>query len=311
MMNMLTSLEINEALGNVTALSGTRYKVRLIEGDKLGSMAYYPAEVVRRDGPLVFKKGTPMFIDHQTPEEKARKPYGSIHSFVGELAEDAYYENDGLYAEVEVFEDAAPMIKARADKIGISVRANIVGDKGVINGKQVNIAQQFTDARSVDFVMRAGAGGKIVSILESAVEETPESGIEESGENMDEVLARLQAFEDKFDSRLTTIEEGLKKAPVEESKVEVEADVEAKALEIAEAFVDSTLDPEGRKRVLALHKATGTAIAELIEAEEAYVKAHTANETEGVEGVEESAVEESATKTINVPLPGAWLKKDK
>lgn len=310
MMNMLEAIEINESLGNVTALSGTRYKVRLIEGDKLGSSAFYPAEVIRRDGPLVFKKGTPMFLDHQTPDEKQVKPFGSVTNFVGELAEDAYYENDGLYAEVEVFEDAAPIIKSRASKIGVSVRANIVGDIGTINGKQVRIAKQFTDARSVDFVMRAGAGGKIVSILESAVEEAPESGIEESGENMDAVLEAIKGLEGKFESRFTAIEEQLKAAPVVEETVTV--DPNAKALEIAEAFVNSTLDPEGRKRVLDLHKANGTAIAELIEAEEAYLAAHAPVGDEGNQGIEESAaVEESAKTTIKVPTPGAWLKKDK
>jgi hypothetical protein len=296
---MLNSLEVTESLGSVSELTGKRLKIRLIEADKLGSSAFYPAEVIRRDGPKVFTKGTPMFLDHQTPEEKSYKPFGSVGSFVGELAEDAYYENDGLYGEVEVFEDVAPLIKARANRIGVSVRANIVAEEGVINGRKVPIAQQFTSARSVDFVMRPGAGGKIVSILESAVEDE-ETRVEESG------------LKTAFETRFTAIEEQLKPAPVEK-KVEESAPDEtyAKALEIAEAFVNSTLDAEGKARVLDLHKANGKPLAELITAEEAYVKAH-AGEAE-VKGVEESAgtteVEESAK--ITVPTIGAWGKKDK
>lgn len=310
---MHKNMEILESFGSVAALNGTRYKVRLIEGNKLGSKAYYPADVLMRDGAKVFKRGTPMFIDHQTPEEKANKPFGSISTFVGELAEDAYYENDGLYAEVEVFEDAAPLIKARKDKIGISVRANIVAENGTIDGKQVPIAKEFTEARSVDFVMRAGAGGKIVSILESATEENT---VEESGDTMDEkVLEAITGLKDSFEARFTAIEEQLTKATeVEEKPAEVAEsadEVNAKALEIAEAFVNSTLDAEGRTRVLELHKATGKAVAELVEAEEAYVKAHRADaETEGIE--ESAEVEESATRKTapTVTLPSVW-KKDK
>jgi hypothetical protein len=309
---MLNSLEVTESLGSVSELTGKRLKIRLIEADKLGSSAFYPAEVIRRDGPKVFTKGTPMFLDHQTPEEKSYKPFGSVGSFVGELAEDAYYENDGLYGEVEVFEDVAPLIKARANRIGVSVRANIVAEEGVINGRKVPIAQQFTSARSVDFVMRPGAGGKIVSILESAVEDE-ETRVEESGDTMDEkVLEAINGLKTAFETRFTAIEEQLKPAPVEK-KVEESAPDEtyAKALEIAEAFVNSTLDAEGKARVLDLHKANGKPLAELITAEEAYVKAH-AGEAE-VKGVEESAgtteVEESAK--ITVPTIGAWGKKDK
>lgn len=302
---MLNQMEISESFGSVSALSGTRYKVRLIEGNRLGSSAYYPEDVLRNDGPLVFKKGTPMFLNHQTPDEKQLRPFGSIHDYAGELAEDAYYENDGLYAEVEVFEDMAPIIKARKDKIGISIRANVVAEEGDIAGKRVPVVKQIVEAKSADFVMRAGAGGRIVSILESAVEETPQ-GVEENGDNMDAVLDAIKALDEKFEGRFKTIEEQL--ASVEEKAVET--DPIAEALEIAEAFVGSTLDAEGRARVLDLHRANGKPVVELIAAEEAYVKS-LAEKTVETEGVEESAdetveVEESAK--ITVPTIGAWKK---
>lgn len=308
----MQTLEISESLGSVSELSGKRLKIRLIEGDKLGSSAYYPADVVRRDGPKVFTKGTPMFLDHQTPDEKALRPFGSVGTFVGELAEDAYYENDGLYGEVEVFEDSAPIIKARMNRIGISVRANVVAEEGVINGKRVPIAKQFTSARSVDFVMRPGAGGKIVSILESAIEDE-ETRIEESGDTMDEkVIEAIESLKTAFDAKFTELEAKLPKAeaPVEEAK-KSDDDTYAKALEIAEAFVNSTLDAEGRTRVLDLHKANGKPLADLIEAEEAYVKKSGEAEVHGVEESAGKEVEESAKGKITVPTIGAWSKKDK
>lgn len=307
----MKNVEISESLGSVSELTGKRLKVRLIEGDKLGSSAFYPADVIRRDGPKVFTKGTPMFIDHQTPEEKERKPFGSVGTFVGELAEDAYYENDGLYGEVEIFEDMAPFVKARMSRIGVSVRANVVAEDGVIDGKRVPIAKQFTSARSVDFVMRPGAGGKVVSILESAVEDE-ETRIEESGDTMDEkVIEAIESLKTSFEAKIAELEGKLPAKPeVEESAKD--DDINAKALEIAEAFVNSTLDAEGRSRVLDLHKANGKPLAELIEAEEAYVKAHE-DESGDEKGVEESAGEEfeESAKKITVPTIGAWSKKDK
>ncbi len=315
---MLKDLEISEASGSsaVAELTGRRYKVRLIEGNRLGSSGYYPAEVLHRDGPKIFVKGTPMFINHQLPDEKILRPFGDINNFAGELAEDAYYENDGLYADIEVFEDVAPMIKARKDRIGISIRAKAVAEDQMINGKLTPVVKQITEARSADFVMRAGAGGKIVSILESAIEEDTDTSVEENGDNMelqDIVDGVTAAVKSEFDGRLTALEESLKAIkPVEAEETAVETvDPAAKALEIAEAFVNSTLDAEGRKRVLALHKADGTELSALIEAEEAYVKSH-ANVATDAEGIEESAVEfeeSAAAKTrVTVPTISAWKK---
>lgn len=311
---MLKETELLEdaALGTVTELKGTRYKVRLIEGNRLGSSGYYPAEMLATDGPRVFTKGTPMYLDHQLPNEKTLRPFGTIDSFAGELAEDAYYENDGLYAEVEVFEHQAPKIKALKDRIGVSIRAKAEYEEGTINGQSVKIVKGLLKARSADFVVKAGAGGQIVSILESAIDEDSEttSEAEEGRENMDEVLEAIKGLRTDVEARLTTLEESLKPAKEETvENVEESATADDKALEIAEAFVSSSLDAEGRSRVLALHRATKKPIAELIEAEEAYVEAHGGKKAHEVEGVEESAedVEESATEFT---LPSVWKKKD-
>jgi len=254
-----------------------------------------------------------MYIDHQMPDEKTYRPHGSIHDYAAELAEDAYYENDGLYAEIEVFEHQISTIKALKDKIGISIRAQGRCTDEVMNGQTVPVFRELTKARSADFVVRAGAGGKIVQVLESATDEDSESASEEQEgrENMSEVTDALDAF--KADV-IKTIEESFKKLPVaeiavaEESAVEVDDD---KVLEIAEALAASSLSPEGRKRVLDLHRANKKPLAELIEAEEAYVKVSKSAEVEGVEDTE--AQESAAAETKNAPVrvPSRWaVKKD-
>lgn len=287
---------------------GSRYRVRLIEGDKLGSTGYYPAAMLRRDGPKVFVKGTPMYLDHQTPEMKRLQPNGSVTTYAGELAEDAVYENDGLYADIEVFEHQRPLIKSLKDKIGISIRGRGESIKESIGGQLVPVFQNLLMAHSADFVVKAGAGGKIVQILESALE--AETASEEETEEQDmskEILDAIESLKTENNLRFTALEEAAK--PVETA---VEEDSYAKALEIAEAFAGSDLDAEGRKRVLALHKADSTStIASLIEAEEAYVKRTVkVADADGIEELEESAgADKTPSAAITPKVPTRWNKK--
>ena len=298
---MLTDISESDSLGTIQELTGRRLKVRLIEGNKLGTSGYYPADVLKEYGPKVFVKGTPMYLDHQTPADRDQRPFGRIDDFAGELAEDAYYENDGLYAEVEVFEHQAPKIKALKDKIGVSIRARGNSVKQTINGKVVPVFTNFTMARSADFVVRAGAGGKIVDVLESAEEDDSElnSEAQEERETMEkELIDALEAMTSKI---VSAVESAVKVEEQVEEKVEESAVDYDKALEIAEALGSSSLDADGRARVLDLHRANGKPLAELIAAEEAYVKAHKPADVE--EAVEEAEAEESAKEAY---VPRHW-----
>lgn len=301
---MMRDTEIYEAASFEVpeALQGRKYRVRLIEGDRLGTSGYYPAETLRRDGPRIFKKGTPMYLDHQTPDEKVHKPFGSVTTFAGTLAEDAFYENDGLYADVEVFEHQQPLIRSLKDHIGISIRALGKTQKEEINGKTVPVFKELIEARSADFVVKAGAGGKIMSILESAA-------LVEEG-NMDEVLKKFDELSQALPAMIKdAVEAAIPAAEVEESAEKtVEVVDYDKVVELAEALAASKLGAAGRKRVLDLHKANGEDIAGLIQAEEAYIAENGAAEA----GAEESAnaeAEESAGKTPELKLPTRWNKK--
>jgi hypothetical protein len=306
-LSQMENVELVEESALTGDPTGRRWKVRLIEGNRLGSSGYYPAETLLRDGPKLFVKGTPMYLNHQTPEERAAMPFGRIQDYAGELAEDAYYDADGLYAEVEVFEHHIPTIKALKDKIGISIRAQARTVAGTINGKSVPIVKEIVKARSADFVMRAGAGGKLVTILESA-EEVSEN--EEEGQVMDEatkeLLEGLKASSDAQTAALTSLVESLK-AP-EEKVVEETA---VNPLEVAKVLAAAELSEAATERVLErfeAHKGTKT-LAELIESEKAYLSANKQAETVGVEESAETEVEESATKAAP-RVPRAWAKKE-
>lgn len=287
-----------------TEPTGRRWVAKLIEGDKLGSTAFYPAEVLATQGPRIFKKGTPIFLDHQTPEERELKPHGSVQNFAGELAEDAYYDGDGLYAEIEVFENHAPMIKALASKIGMSIRAQVRTDDEEREGMIVPVAKEFIRARSVDFVVKAGAGGKLVQVLESAqLDESLDSEQEKENTVMDE--ATKEAFESlaavsaENSAKLAEVVEALKAlvpAPAEPAAEVVESLVDP--LAVAKALADSELSESGRERVFELHKATGKDLAELIESEKAYEAGVVKAAAEAVEAAEAAGAEELADKEV-------------
>lgn len=168
----MTELQMVEA-GSVVAGSGVggrKFRARLIEGDVLGSSGYYPRAVIERDGPVVFPKGTHVYVDHPTESEKFDRPERSIRDLAGRIASTPVYEGDGLYADVEVIPSLAPMVESLMDDIGMSIRARGTYEPGTVNGEQVKMITSLTSSESVDFVTKPGAGGRITALLESVRE---------------------------------------------------------------------------------------------------------------------------------------------
>lgn len=138
-----------------------------------GSSGYYPADVLRRDGPSVFKSGTKMFWDHPTAAEEAARPEGSLANLAAVLTEDARYDNDpvygpGLYAAAEVRGGFRDAVNELAPHIGTSIRALGRARVGEVEGRRGPIVESITAAKSVDFVTTAGAGGRVLSLFEAA-----------------------------------------------------------------------------------------------------------------------------------------------
>ena len=310
---MFDELEVSEVATFApvgTEVTGRRWKAKLIAGDTQGTTAFYPADVLKAQGPGIFTKGTPIFLDHQTTEERALKPYGSVQNFAGELAEDAYYDGDGLYAEIEVFENHAPLIKALSSKIGMSIRALVKTEREERGGRMVPVAKEFIRARSVDFVVKAGAGGKLVQVLESAqndesLDSEQEKEITVMDEATKELLESLVAGTTATNTAIKELTEALK--PV--AKVEDEAEESAvDPLAVAKALADSELSESGRERVFELHKATGKDVSELIESEKAY-EASFKKSVEESAGTEEEADESAGSEGEEAEesyVPKAW-----
>lgn len=305
---MFDEIEIRESLshGAITEeLTGRKYRVRLIEGDVIGTSGFYPSGMLRRCAGI-FKAGTPMFFDHLSAEESTGpNMHGSVSKLAAKLVSDAVYENDGLYADIEVYEHQMPLIKALKDDIGISIRAQGRAQNKVIQGKSIPVFSDLLVARSADFVVKAGAGGKIVSILESAQEEEVQDMTVEITE------ADREAIADRIAAKLTASVES-----AAETKTEAVVDY-AKVVELAEALAGSSLDAEGRSRVLELHKANGKPIADLITAEESYRTSLVPKQEEATQEAAEAAGRTEETTTTEAveaagaserTLPARWTK---
>lgn len=138
-----------------------------------GSSGYYSADVLKRDGPKVFKAGTQNFWDHQTDQEEAERPEGSLRDLASVLTEDARWEEagpagPGLYAKAKVMENFRQVVDDLAPHIGVSIRAAGITKEGKAEGRTGAIVERITRAKSADYVTKAGAGGKVLQLFEAA-----------------------------------------------------------------------------------------------------------------------------------------------
>lgn len=137
-----------------------------------GSSGYYPAEVLKRDGPKIFIAGTKQYWNHATPTEEAERPEGDLETLAGELVSDARWENDdeggGLYADTKVFGRFQGAVNELAPHIGVSIRAMGKHVMGEADGRRGAIITDLTSAKSIDYVTVAGAGGKVIEMFEAA-----------------------------------------------------------------------------------------------------------------------------------------------
>lgn len=138
-----------------------------------GASGYYPADVLERDGPKVFAKGTKMYWDHPTPTEEAERPERSLRDLAGELVSDAKYlksgpAGPGLYADAKVFGTYKEAVEELAPHIGNSIRALGTAKHGEAEGKSGPIVESLVAGQSIDFVTTPGAGGQVLQLFEAA-----------------------------------------------------------------------------------------------------------------------------------------------
>lgn len=169
-------VDVREAnVGGTTVTAPGRVLVRLIRAGWSLNSNYWPAEVLRRDGPAAWPKGTLCYIDHAPEGEQEAYPSGSIRNLAATLTTDARWDDaeQALFAEARLFHPWRDTITDMADAIGMSIRAWVTCNTGEAEGRQGEIIESIPQGRSVDFVTVPAAGGGIVSVLEAVNRQIP------------------------------------------------------------------------------------------------------------------------------------------
>jgi hypothetical protein len=264
-------LEILESVSVVSAPKGGLWNARLIEANVRGSSAYYPAAALERSVGK-FAKGTHVYANHLSLTEKEDRPEGDVNNLIGELAENASFKPDGLYAPIKIYSDKREWLMERANAIGLSIRA----EGAVEESNGVPTLVEISKVHSVDVVTRAGAGGKFVSIMESArLNESEGEQLSEHKKEETEVELPKEflAALDSLTESMKSLDESLKADRDAKAAAKALAEAEANkpkeldAADVADALVEAGLTGTARARVLAAVKG-GADLAESIKAEE-------------------------------------------
>jgi len=295
----VTITQITEAGALAPAqLTGKTWKIKVIEGDRKGSSAYYPKEALQEGAPL-FKENTKIFLNHPTQDDKFNQPERRVQDIAGYLTEGATYDGKDLYANATFLPQYQEMVKELAERglIGMSIRAE--GEVSEASGTKT--LTRFTKVHSIDVVTEAGAGGGFIKLLESEKVSAPESGAESQKEKESlmeneivEALATLKtelatAFADQLAEALKPFakKDDKKKADAEDAKDGGADDDEENAdgskkkkpvvkesasfADIDKALTEAKLPSASRTSVFALVEA-GADLKETVDAEAAKVK---------------------------------------
>lgn len=158
---------LGESLG-VTPTGGQKREIVVIEAG-WGSSGYYPREVLARDCASIYPVGTHMYLNHPTESEDYERPERDVRDLAAVTTSECRMRGNEVVAECEVFEHYAPLIDNIAPHIGCSIRAMGEAEQGEADGRKGPIIRSLDEGISVDFVTRAGAGGKVgAKLLENA-----------------------------------------------------------------------------------------------------------------------------------------------
>lgn len=291
------TIKFSEAGGsNPRPVSKGIFEAKIIQtGWNASGTRYYSEDLLKTYGPSTFREGRPCFANHPTDEEFSNGR--NVEKIMGRLVSDAEYREGALYAKVKVRPEHIDFIEEYKDSIGMSIFASGEGENGEAEGRKGLLVESFDPGdpyTSVDFVVAAGAGGKIERMLESyraTIDESETHDRKEKGMTPEDIKAVATALVEALAPALTEIREAVKPAaPVEAEPVEG-----ATPAEVAEAVIAADLPGAARTRVFeALKNDPSADVTKVIEAEKTYAEA-LRNEVAGVEEEAPGRVRESAT----------------
>jgi hypothetical protein len=209
------------------------YEVVLIRPGQ-GASAYYTEELIARDAPVAFPKGTHVYLGH-TPRGIEPNPEKLLGTLV---ADTTIRESDGAAVNrFQPYDHWADRVKNVRKDVGLSINASGSATTGIVDGRSTKIAESidYHRSNSVDMVSYAGAGGGFVESLFANVQ--PESSAPgKSNEGITMALdAEVEARFAGFDTRFAAIESLLTDRLPEPVKAP-EPDADAERVKIVEAM---------------------------------------------------------------------------
>lgn len=252
----------------------------LIEADVQGSSGFYPADVLERDGARAFPAGTHVYYDHPSDSEELDRPERSVRDIAGYLLDDATFEEGpegrGLFSRIQFTKDAKSLVSELKDVIGLSIRA--AGQ--IEETPSGRIVRRISEGLSVDLVTRAGAGGRLVTMTESAAPESPPAeqtvapaataavshaipSTLGSGDLRNEVAALKETISDRIEQLSVDLARNTQQLREAQREAEKQARENAKLAE-AITYLKDRAETAEQKMVEA--KNVGQVIAELLEA---------------------------------------------
>jgi hypothetical protein len=147
-----------------------------------GSSGYYSPEVIAEAAETQFiPAGTHMYADHPTEAEAVERPGRSLKDLMAVVVGDARVATEAdvtgwgadlgaLVGEADVVPAWQPLVETVRDHIGTSIRGSATDIvEGEAEGRRGRIVEGLlAPCTSVDFVTRAGRGGKVLRVMESA-----------------------------------------------------------------------------------------------------------------------------------------------
>ncbi|QCX75489.1 hypothetical protein C9F11_09000 [Streptomyces sp. YIM 121038] len=195
------------------------WRARLIEADVQGASGYYPAEVLRRDGPTAFPAGTHVYSDHPTPDEDSERPERSVKDLIGYLVDAARFEESadgrGLFARIQFIPEFRTRLATLAPVIGLSIRAAGEVEEAPSGRRTIT---SITQGLSADVVTRACAGGRLVTMTESAVKSDPMEELKSIGASVSRNIKSMSIAKKSACAALSEEHKLLKEASAEQRK---------------------------------------------------------------------------------------------
>ena len=146
-----------------------RFLVRIIDEGE-GSSAVYPAAALEAAASArIFPAGTHMYLDHAPDSRRGVHGERSIRDLASVLTSDAVYDptSRALVGEAQAVAGWEHTLEGLAPHVGLSISGLAEVEPPAEQGGKP-IVTQLLAAESVDWVVKAGRGGAVLAILESA-----------------------------------------------------------------------------------------------------------------------------------------------